>query len=285
MSIIKGKLIFCEGEGGSPDILFWNRVLSIESMRLTIIPMGGKTSAYSFARGYASAQRDNPYHVIRDRDLDEEPRFDEQTPQPIEWNGGKVLLTGYPCLESYFIEPEWVSEFCGGRYTTSELSQKLYDTLYALRDYQAVRWALQSSRKTLNTVARATYAQSGASDSINLPNRWVKDDGVIPYDLALSACKGQAEQLITQAKQLFDDLDLTNFEQTIEAYRSKFDGDAFWNTGYRAWFHGKDVLYHWLASCDNVPIKQFCMYAAQYPVIDFEKHPDLRQICTIVDKP
>lgn len=280
MTIVRGSLIFCEGESGSPDIRFWNRVLTLDgadmSLRALLTPIGGKASTKGYARGFAEAKSQR-YVVIRDRDLDEEPNIPEGVVKPVVWDNGKIILTGYTCLESYFIEPIRVSEFSGGQYTTEQLTRKLHETVRELRDYQAVRWALQSFRRRINTAARESYAQSGASDSVNLPNRWKDKDGDLPGDLGLSACKSEAEELIAKVKKLFSDIDLSQFVDTVERYRAKFDGDDFWAGGYRAWFHGKDVLYRWLSGY-QISGKKYLDYAAGHVPIDFDKTPDLRDI-------
>ena len=263
------RVIICEGERESPDIIFYSRIFikreaytGKEGYRIQLIPAGGKHGIASYARGYA--QQGN-YVVVRDRDLDAQP---DSTGGFIQWNAGKIMLTGRTCLESYFLSPELLWRY--GQQHSLKLTQEDCQTslsiaLRQLRDYQAMRWALQMLREVMKPVTEE-----------QIVNRLTKADGNLP-NLDEAHLIQQAESKIQSAQQRFSKVTVEALFEQYEAFKQRFDGDDFWNTEqpYR-WFHGKDVLVAWLRQHTNVKHADYTNWAAYH--ITWENFADLKAL-------
>jgi hypothetical protein len=278
----RNRVIFCEGNANSPDIIFWKRILVDEKheqakYRCEIKPMGGKQVAKNFALGYELATNNQNWFILRDRDLDAPQLTPEST--LVRW--GKIILTGSTCIESYFVSAELIHNFLeinklADKQKITDHHQALQDTLVELRDYQAVRWALQAIRTKVSDKIQShhDYATTGQFD---FPNRLTKEDGKLPTNLTLEACHEKASELCETFKSLSLAIDSKDLEQHIQDYVQQFQGDTFWLGEFRRWFHGKDVLAYWLRQYKNVNYKDYCIWASYN--LDWKKHfPDLVEI-------
>ncbi len=276
------RYIFCEGKPGGPDLQLWSKLLprnqsDSASFRILIVPMGGKDAAKNYAKGY-TASSGASWRVIRDRDLDEESPDGEV----VRWDEGRTLLTGLTCIESYALDPALL-----GRYVEAEHPKKLEDvdhaatlraTLQRLRDYQALRWALQSLRREI--VARAKDQQlTRRAGTFDLPNRLTPEDGKIPQMLDPDSLLRAGRERVERFKSIPQYVNVDALDAAFERYRDLFDGEAFWTTGFRYWFHGKDVLKAWLSSEGYntlVGYKSYLEWAMQN--LNPEDFDDLRRI-------
>jgi len=108
------------------------------------------------------------------------------------------------------------------------------------------------------------------------------DDGKLLLKLDLGTCQNEAAALCSAFRDTFHSVGLDVLHQEIERYRATFDGESFWQTGYRHWFHGKDVLKHWLNKYRNVGHDAYCAWVAsnftQLWVDWRQQFPDLADI-------
>lgn len=270
MSIVTSKanrIIFCEGQPNSPDILFWRRVLlesrhaEADDFRIELKSLGGKTGAASFARGATS--HDN-WRIIRDRDLDAE----SETGEVVQWNNGKILLTGQTCLESYFLLPDLLQAFLEQHYPDklstfpTDHHATLQETVAALRHYQAARWALQATVKQ--------------SQQVKLDNGLNEKDGWIPQSLDRDACRKLAADHVQAFRDNQQIMDLQFFNEQFEAFDVRFSDTDFLRHAYRFWFHGKDIFALWLRSYQNVSHRDFREYAAKQ--VDWTQFADIVEV-------
>lgn len=278
--------MFCEGEPNGPDEQLWKRILigsrhpEASHFRIQIKSIGGKQAAKNFARGYGIAASNDNWRIIRDRDLDAKR---DNTENVVIWDKGKTILTGATCLESYFLLPDLLDRFIHDhrhKFNLSRLPQSHEDVfqeiLHQLRDYQAVRWALQEVREVVQQAAKdnALYRTAGQFD---LPNRLTDEDGKLPANMEIQNCTLSAEKLIDSFRNTFHAVDHQVFKSSLEKFQAKFVGEDFWTASFRYWFHGKDVLKHWLnSSYSNVGYKQYCMWAAYN--LDWQQYSDLVEI-------
>lgn len=292
MSIVtdpaRNRIVFCEGDAGSPDIAFWTRILidntqldntqnvvPQNSFRILIKPMGGKQAAKNFARGYELATSNENWLVIRDRDLDAEVSPNSRI---VRW--GKIILTGFTCIESYLLEPDLLEQYLKisnllPQQTITDHQESLRSVFEELRDYQAVRWALQTYRSRLQTDAKEKGLIRGAGQ-FDLPNRLTSEDGKLPEDLALEPCVNMAIRYIEDFRATLDLISTEDFEAEVDEFLARFDGHEFWTSSFRMWFHGKDVLGLWLQKYKNVSYKEYCRWAVHN--VDWTRFDDLREI-------
>ena len=72
MSVVRGKVIFCEGKLTSLDFRLLNRVVeNLLTNKPTIVPAGGKFTLSVFVQGYFSrdSATNQQYIIFRDRIL------------------------------------------------------------------------------------------------------------------------------------------------------------------------------------------------------------------------
>jgi hypothetical protein len=277
------RLVFCEGKPDGFDYLLWKRILIEEihpdvqdPLRIQIEPLGGKQAAKNYARGYTRDKIDN-WVIIRDRDLDEE--FTGGT-VPITWDKGTIILTGYTCLESYFLSPELLDRYLDHKKIgiSDGIANTLQDTLEELRDYQAVRWGLQKIRRIVRASGQALKPQR-RDGLFDLPNRLTEDDGTLPPNLA--TCVEDGKKLCSDFNQLFMIVDPDQFHTFYLEYLNRFDGDSFWNNEFKYWFHGKDVLKRWIHILKqrykiDIGYDAYCKWCLAN--MDWQQHPDLIEI-------
>ncbi|GAA6618386.1 hypothetical protein NUACC26_041970 [Scytonema sp. NUACC26] len=106
MSVVSGKVIFCEGKQTSLDFRLLNRV--VENLLIdkpTIVPSGSKFTFSVFTQGYFS--RDRPinqrYIIFRDRDFDAKPTAHIGLIQ-----SNSMFLTYRACVENYLLNAELI---------------------------------------------------------------------------------------------------------------------------------------------------------------------------------
>ncbi len=118
MSVVKGKIIFCEGKKSSLDFSLLNRLFeSFPSNKPTIVAAGSKFTFSVFAQGYFSPDEigSQQYIIFRDRDFDVCPTEDIKLLKPIK-SQDKVFATHRACVENYLLDPNlihnyWLSKF------------------------------------------------------------------------------------------------------------------------------------------------------------------------------
>ncbi|MEH2316420.1 hypothetical protein [Nostoc sp.] len=99
MSVVSGKIIFCEGKQTSLDFRLLNRVVeNLLTNKPTIVPSGSKFTFSIFVQGYFSREEvtNQQYIIFRDRDFDVKPTANIAL---IPLNS--MLLTYRACVENY----------------------------------------------------------------------------------------------------------------------------------------------------------------------------------------
>lgn len=99
MSVVRGKVIFCEGKQTSLDFRLLNRIVeNLLTNTPTIVPSGGKFTFSTFVQGYFSKDgaTNQPYIIFRDRDFDANPTADISL---LRLNS--MFLTHRACVENY----------------------------------------------------------------------------------------------------------------------------------------------------------------------------------------
>jgi hypothetical protein len=277
------RLVFCEGETNSPDVIFWSQILvksrfSEAKYRCQIIPMGGKQAAKNFAKGYSVGTNESNWLILRDRDLDI-----ESNPSLIRRE--KIIFTGKTCIESYFISPNLMQNFLETEKLVEQQkiddhNKVLQDVVQSLSHYQATRWALQDMRSLIaNKSDEESLSRSGGQ--FDLPNRWTKKDGTLPQHLNKEGCEEEAVKLCRKFKNIFEQVNLDYLHQRIEHYVLKFDAEDFQREKYLDWFHGKDVMSLWIQKYQNVGYDKYCKWAAYN--VDWQKQfvdlVEIQKVC------
>ncbi|WP_238361068.1 hypothetical protein [Iningainema tapete] len=109
MSVVSGKVIFCEGKQTSLDFRLLNRV--VENLLIdkpTIVPSGSKFTFSIFTQGYFSREQatNQRYIIFRDRDFDAQPTDNIELIQL-----KSMFLTHRACVENYLLNADllgWV---------------------------------------------------------------------------------------------------------------------------------------------------------------------------------
>lgn len=272
------RIVFCEGHSESIDIRLYRRIFIANRLpdaryRIEIQPMGSKQAAKSFGQGYQAASRNPNWLIVRDRDLDAPPADNGEL---VHW--GRIYLTGFTCLESYFLSPtllyqfiqEYKIKFEG---TEQDLQTSLNESIAQLSNYQAVRWSLQQVRRHLQQATEQTRTYQ-TETYFDLPNRLSKEDGKLPASLDAYACLKEAEAIITQFMQgVIVVTKQISLMAIFSEYQQQFQSEGFRHAVYRYWFHGKDVLRTWLRTIPNLSYAHYCQWAADH--LEWHKFPDL----------
>ncbi len=244
MSVVSGKVIFCEGKQTSLDFRLLNRVIeNLSTNKPTIVPSGSKFTFSVFVEGYFSRDRvaNRQYIVFRDRDFDAEPTNNIAL---IQLNS--MLLTHRACVENYLLNADlihnyWVTKYIekqnnpsskwghGNSPGISAISTWIEQAAKSLLPYQAVRWAL------------ANLLQLSASRH-QLKTTWTGGSGKLPSSLTLQDCQTQAMALINQFQQAVGTVTQERFVESLGVYQQQFTQEEFWTQKqYLIWFHGKDI--------------------------------------------
>lgn len=244
MSVVSGKIIFCEGKQTSLDFRLLNRVIeNLVTNKPTIVPSGSKFTFSVFVQGYFSREGaiNQQYIVFRDRDFDAKPTANIGL-IPFQ----SMLLTHRACVENYLINADLIHNYWHSKYIEKQenptsrwghgdspgieaIATWIEEAARSLQAYQAVRWAL------------ADLLQSSASRN-QLKTTWTGGSGRLPSSLTLQDCQTEAEALINQFQQAVGTVTLDRFQQSLAAYQQQFTQEEFWTQKqYLFWFHGKDI--------------------------------------------
>lgn len=217
MSVVSGKVIFCEGKQTSLDFRLLNRV--VENLLIdkpTIVPSGSKFTFSVFTQGYFSLDRttNQRYLIFRDRDFDAKPTDNIALIQ-----SNSMFLTHRACVDNYLLNAELIHYYRVAKYTEKlnnpssrwghgnspgieAISAWIEESAMSLRDYQAVRWALADL--LLLSAAR-----------VQLKTTWTGGSGKLPNSLLLQDCLLQAVELISQFQQVVRTVTQDVFEASI----------------------------------------------------------------------
>jgi len=244
VSVVSGKIIFCEGKQTSLDFRLLNRVVeNLGTNKPTIVPSGSKFTFSGFVQGYFSREGTTNQQAIifRDRDFDAQPTTNIGL-IPFQ----SMLLTHRACVENYLINADLIHNYWHSKYLEKQenptskwghgdspgieaIATWIEEAARSLQDYQAVRWAL------------ADLLQSSASRH-QLKTTWTGGSGKLPSSLTLQDCQTEAEALINQFQQAVGTVTLARFQQSLAVYQQQFTQEEFWiQKQYLIWFHGKDI--------------------------------------------
>jgi hypothetical protein len=244
VSVVSGKVIFCEGKQTSLDFRLLNRVVeNLSTNKPTIVPSGSKFTFSVFVEGYfsSSAATKQQYIIFRDRDFDLKPTSNVEL---IEFN--LMFLTHRACVENYLIDADLIHNYWQAKYTeklnnpsskwghgnspgVEAISTWIEDAARSLQDYQTIRWAL------------ADLLRSSGSRH-QLKTTWTGGSGKLPQSLTLQDCQQQALVLIDRFREAVETVTQESFVNSITVYRELFSQEEFWiSKQYLIWFHGKDI--------------------------------------------
>lgn len=244
MSVVSGKIIFCEGKQTSLDFRLLNRVVeNLLTNKPTIVPSGSKFTFSIFVQGYFSRDgaTNQQYIIFRDRDFDAKPTANIEL---IQLNS--MFLTHRACVENYLFNADLIHNYWQTKYIEKQdnptskwghgdspgieaISAWIEEAARSLQDYQTVRWAL------------ADLLQSSATRH-QFKTTWTGGSGKLPSSLTLQDCQTEAEALINQFQQAVATVTLDRFEQSLAVYQQQFAQEEFWTQKqYLIWFHGKDI--------------------------------------------
>ena len=280
MSVVSGKIIFCEGKQTSLDFRLLNRV--VENLLInkpTIVPCGSKFTFSVFVQGYFSKETaiNQQYIIFRDRDFDAKPTTNIGL-IPFQ----SMLLTHRACVENYLFNADLIHNYWQTKYIEKQdnptskwghgdspgieaISAWIEGAARSLQDYQTVRWAL------------ADLLQSSATRH-QLKTTWTGGSGKLPPSLTLQDCQTQAEALINQFQQAVGTVTLDRFEQSLAVYQQQFAEEEFWTQKqYLIWFHGKDIQKAMQQhKSQYISLKDFFDWALNE--IDVNQYPDLIEL-------
>ncbi|MFK0735304.1 MAG: DUF4435 domain-containing protein [Gloeotrichia echinulata GP01] len=157
MSVVSGKIIFCEGQQTSLDSRLLNRVVeNMGTNKPTIVSSGSKFTFSVFVQGYFSREEttNQQYIIFRDRDFDAKPTANVGL-IPFQ----SMLLTHRACVENYLINADLIHNYWHSKYIEKQdnptskwgnrdspgveaIATWIEEAARSLQDYQAVRWAL-----------------------------------------------------------------------------------------------------------------------------------------------
>ena len=244
MSVVSGKIIFCEGKQTSLDFRLLNRVVeNVLTNKPTIVPAGSKFTFSVFLQGYFSREgaTNQQYIIFRDRDFDAKPT-DNIALIPLN----SMMLTHRACVENYLLNADLIHNYWHTKYIEKQdnpnskwghgdspgleaISGWMEEAAISLQDYQAVRWAL------------ADLLQSSTSRH-QLKTTWTGGSGKLPSSLALQYCQSQAVALINRFQEAVETVTPDRFEQSLAIYQQQFSQEEFWTQKqYLIWFHGKYI--------------------------------------------
>lgn len=284
------RVVFSEGQSGSPDIVLFQRLLLLTPsdanyQNIRLIPAGGKDAIRNFAKGYGAKN----WVVIRDRDLDKLPdgaklqSFTTKTKVT-----ETVYLTGLTSIESYFLDSQLLHNFAveeRGAKVPDEASfyKSLSEAVAQLIGYQAIRWALQNVRQELRDNAEK-HNLTRRAGIFDLPNRLTDTDGVLPKNLNEELCLTQAQEFVEKFLELTQYVSVEKLQTSFQDYQARFNAAGFLENEYRGWFHGKDIMTQWfqqeVVRRLSLSKNGYCIWAAQH--LDFKQYPDLlefQRIC------
>ncbi|MEA5514714.1 hypothetical protein [Nodularia sp. UHCC 0506] len=280
MSVVRGKIIFCEGKQTSLDFRLLNRVVeNVLTNKPTIVPSGSKFTFSVFVQGYFSKEgaTNQQYIIFRDRDFDAKPTCNTAL---IPLNS--MMLTHRACIENYLLNADLIHNYWHTKYIekrdnpTSKwghgdspglegISAWMEEAAISLQDYQTVRWAL------------ADLLQSSTTRH-QLKTTWTGGSGKLPSSLALQDCQRQAVELINRFQKAVGTVTPDRFEQSLAVYQQQFCQEEFWTQKqYLIWFHGKDIQKAMQRQKSQyIALDKFFDWALNQ--IDVNQYPDLIEL-------
>ncbi len=244
MSVVRGKVIFCEGKQTSLDFRLLNRIVeNLLTNKPTIVPAGGKFTFSIFVQGYFSkyGATNQESIIFRDRDFDAKPT---NVISLLQLNS--MLLTHRACVENYLLNADLIHNYWITKYTEKldnpnskwghkgspgieVISAWIEEAARSIQAYQSIRWAL------------ADLLQSSTTRH-QLKTTWTGGSGKLPTSLTLQDCQTEAVALINQFQQAVETVTQDRFEQSLAVYQQQFAQEGFWTQKqYLIWFHGKDI--------------------------------------------
>lgn len=280
MSVVSGKIIFCEGKQSSLDFRLLNRVVeNILTNKPTIVPSGSKFTFSIFIQGYFSRDGaiNQQYIIFRDRDFDVQPTANIGL---IQFKS--MLLTHRACVENYLFNADLIHNYWHTKYIEKQdnptsrwehknspgieaISAWIEEAARSLQDYQTIRWALSDLLQS--SAARHQFKTT-----------WTGGSGQLPSLLTLHDCQTQAVALINQFQQAVGTVTLDRFEQSLAVYQQQFAEEEFWTQKqYLIWFHGKDIQKAMQRQKSQyISLKYFFNWALNE--IDVNQYPDLIEL-------
>lgn len=285
MSVVSGKVIFCEGKEESLDMRLLQKVVENLQEQPTIVPAGSKFTLSVFAQGYFSKASTNRKGIIfRDRDFDTNPTDKIQL---LELK--RMFLSHRACVENYLLNADLIHAYWVTKYQEKQdnptskwghknspgiedISAWIENAAKSLLEYQAVRWAL------------ADLLQSSTSRT-QLKTTWTGASGKLPQSLALPDCKTAAVELINQFRQAVETVTQENFEASVTRYQQLFNQETFWEQKqYLIWFHGKDIQKAMqIQKSQYISLDNFFPWAINQ--LDITQHPDIVQLQEKIKQP
>jgi hypothetical protein len=285
VSVVSGKFIFCEGKEKSYDRALINRILD-GIPGVTIVPSGGKFNFSGFIDGYFNSPSNishQNYIIFRDRDFDQEPSSNIALIRL-----GKYYLTHRACVENYFLDGDLINSYWQEKYQEQQdnpsskwghgnspgikvISEWIESAARNLAAYQAVRWSL------------GNLSQNAAGRS-QIKTTWTKGSGQLPDSLVLKDCRTEAVQLITQFREVVDDIKTEKFEENLDKYQEQFTQEEFWRQKqYLIWFHGKDIQKQ-MQKQEPKYISLDHFFAWAIANFEIDQHPDLIELQGIIEQ-
>ena len=285
MSVVRSKVIFCEGKQISLDFRLLNRIVeNLLTNKPTIVPAGGKFTFSTFVQGYFSrdggATNQEPI-IFRDRDFDANPTDDISL---LRLNS--MLLTHRACVENYLFNADLIHNYWNTKYTEKldnpsskwghkgspgieVISAWIEEAARSIQAYQSIRWAL------------ADLLQSSTTRH-QLKTTWTGGSGKLPTSLTLQDCQTEAVALINQFQEAVETVTQDRFEQSLAVYQQQFAQEGFWTQKqYLIWFHGKDIQKAMQRQKSQyIALDAFFDWALRQ--IDINQYPDLVELQNII---
>lgn len=271
------RIVYCEGE---PDNTLLNSLLKPEPenvRKIQIETIGGKQGWGKFFDAYVNPRGVN-YVALRDRDLDRKPELDEQGRPKLQKIKSNLYMTGLPCTESYFLDPELLLEYLQSdyasraeKYSLEGLVHKLTEVIETVTAYYAVRWAFQELRaKAGDCVGLADIASSSLTEQDCLKDAYQR---IMDFRDGWQTGANKTAQTVTTAE----------FDRHYQMFYRQFSAAEFIERKlFIFWFDGKDVLKRWFGKIDSKigNSDDYCTRMASR--LSLSKYPDLaefRDIC------
>lgn len=293
MSVISGRIIFCEGKQASLDASLLNRIVeNLSSDRLTIVPAGSKFNLSAFAQGFFSPNKvgDQKYIIFRDRDFDICPTEDIKLLEITNKKGNLIAFSTHrTCVENYLIDANLIHNCWNEKYEEKQqnpsskwghkespgvdiLEDWIESSARKLQEYQAVRWAL-------GDLLQMSPART------QLKTTWTGGSGALPSSLTIDDCETEAKNLIEQFSQDVAVVTEEAFESSLLKYRRKFSQPEFWTQkNYLIWFHGKDLQKMMQKQENNYISLKKDLFPWAVTQLDITAYPDLMDLRTRIEK-
>lgn len=276
MTSVAKRTVYCEGKSQSIDVRFLTALFSGMRPATAIYnpkvePIGGKSGWNTYFQFHGASD----YVALGDRDFDLEPLVNASGKAQLQKRRGRddkpEYVTGFTCLECYFLNVEAMDEYLQNRLSHIEIRDSLIEVAQILTPYFAVRWAFQKLRES------GIYCPGLGDITVDASERNClreAQERIKTYHTNVEQFHNDATNKITQAM----------FEAHYKGFISHFrNADFIDNAEYRLWFDGKALLNRWFGLIPSrANATGFMDYCLQNDLIDFEQFPDLiafRDIC------